>query len=356
MTKKEVVKRRALQKVIEPQTYVNLEFTQIDLPEKTELEIGFSYIDIFEGHYEVTFITDGSKQWIPTDGGENRIHFFSLGSKPILLYNKDKEMTEEIKSANSLGSFVENVISPSTIASYVLAIVGTFMETGLGVPFFQFIQATKLINRVRYIGTDFGKILTAFLDGSSWAIQDSSDNPLEILQYSGKSNNKMDRYWVHLFPLKRIHWQLALYLISFFLKFLIDYFIREMRKLEKVDEFKCKAIFYLRNIHHLIFNFFVCDFILFGVRTITHLKMKDLFSMFNVVLGYTVLIVLAFDIRRQLKTAELLKQTQLSYHLAIQTKKKFEAQTKIRQSYYKAAREVRKRNNRLKEEQNRPEV
>lgn len=61
MTKKEVIQRRVLQKVIDPQNYVKMDFEVVDLPDSTELEIGFSYEDIAEGHYEVTFITDGSK-------------------------------------------------------------------------------------------------------------------------------------------------------------------------------------------------------------------------------------------------------------------------------------------------------
>ena len=251
---------------------------------------------------------------------------------------------------------MESIISPATYASYALAIAGTSMQTGLGVPFFQFIQTTKLVNRVRYVGTDFGLILTAFMDGSSWAIQDSSDNPFEIMQYSGKANNKMDRYWVYLFLLKNIHWQIALYLISFFLRYLPDHFVTEMKKNGKIDETKCKVVYYMRKIHYLIFNFFVCDFFFFGVRTITHLRMKDLFSMLNVVIAYTILVVLVVDIRRHLKTAELLKQAQIAYHLQNLEKKKTEMQTKIRQAHYKAAREVRKRNKQALEDLNKDQA
>ena len=183
----------------------------------------------------------------------------------------------------------------------------------------------KLINRVRYIGTDFGLILTAFMEAMSWTVQDSYDQPLEVLQFSGKSNNKLHKYWVQPFILKRLHWPIALYLISYSLKFLIDYFVRGMRKVGRVDVVKCKVIFYMRKAHYLIFNIFVCEFFFFGVHTILHLKMKDIFSMLNVVMAYAVLVVLIFDIRNQLRTSTLLKQAHFNHHHAILNKKKIDA-------------------------------
>lgn len=103
-----------------------------------------------------------------------------------------------------------------------MSVASVVMGSGLGSPFLKMRQILKLFNRLRYINTNFGRILTQFMTSTGSMVKDVSPNPDDVIKYSRNFSGKMSKYRIILVFWNSFNWKICLYLISWILKLYVN--------------------------------------------------------------------------------------------------------------------------------------
>jgi hypothetical protein len=147
------------------------------------------------------------------------------------------------------------------------------LGSGFTWPMIRFMQILQLFNRLRYINTYFGKILSSFLEATGTISDDQTKNYNELENYGmGKWKGKMNKYSVHILFTNAFLLKTCLYLLSFLAKIFSEFLVRRMISAQKVNVRDCKIVYFTRKIHLLIFTIFLVDMSFYTARSIAHVK------------------------------------------------------------------------------------
>ena len=229
----------------------------------------------------------------------------------------ETESGTDIKKAEEIGKLSKNkgVVAYHGSAGGVVA--GSLLSGSNASPFIKFTQKLKLYSRLRYLGINFGKILSSFLEGISNFEKDSIANNDDLVYYEDSYNYKLSKYKVNLMMFDKLHYKVALYIFSYALKLLDYFFTKKMRKQKKVIKYQCSFIYYHQKVHFIVFNMWVVDMSFFSMRDIMYLNSAyDLKSFIGIILAYLVMIMILNDLVHIYVTSEQLKQIDLPLHFS----------------------------------------
>ena len=338
MKKRDIYANRVLQLIETPEKFVDLTFKPEEASGRTALEVGVLFKELEEGKYDLTYITDGSKNW--TDPSL-KPYYFSLNPISITLDVAEKEKAKDIESAAKQGESISSAGAILNQGSEAVGVAIALLNPASCSILIKFIQSMKLFTRLKYIGVNFGKILTAFLTTGSEFNKDAAKYNDDLQYYSQKTNNKLSLYNVSLITIEKIHWKFALYLISFLLKGFVKFNVRRMKEADKVDVSMCKVIYFLSKIHFIMVNIWIIDFIFYSIRSILHIKKLDGFgSIMSYLVSHLLLTLLLFDLYHIYSVSNLLKDKSVEFHQINIEKNKEELVKKIKNRQYRKAKVV----------------
>ena len=308
-----VVRRRNLEEDFSNLSVVDLNFDKSTLNGETILEIGVIFpFEIATGNYDVSFSAEGGKTWTDNSG---TIYHFSDTLKNIVLYNPKKENPAEVQAAEEQGKALSDVGAASSSVAQGVTVAATLAGSGSAMPFIKLLQTLKLYNRLTYIGTDFGKILTGFMNSAGGMSKDQAIDIETVPYYERKWNGKLSSQYVTILVLEKMSWKIALYTISFFLRFLSTAFVKSMRNANTVNKKKCTFIFFQRKAHFMFLNLWILDMAFYSSRTVSQLRhLQGLYPMLNYVVSILVLILLSCDLMHIYFMANELADCLAPYH------------------------------------------
>jgi hypothetical protein len=203
----------------------------------------------------------------------------------------------------------------SLLAVEGLTAVATLAGGGFALPFIKFLQSVKMFNRLRYINTNFGRILTDFFDKMGKMVKDQSDNPDNLINYSTATRGKLSSFKVKILFTKSLGIKILLYSISYAMKLVPPYLIKDQKWVGKASLKKCKMILLIQKVHFLLFNMFVIDFTFYSLRTMVSITNPDTFWSYSSLLcSYILMIMIMFDIFHVYNTANELQFQLIPLH------------------------------------------
>lgn len=124
------------------------------------------------------------------------------------------ESQNEQKNAKQMGDISKNIGLVGYHGSTGAVVVGSLLSGSNASPFIKFTQKLKLYSRLRYIGIDFGKILSSFLEGISNFEKDSINKNNNLVYYEDSYNYKLSKYKVNLMMFDKINYKVILYVLT----------------------------------------------------------------------------------------------------------------------------------------------
>jgi hypothetical protein len=217
----------ANQLVTEPESKLEFVWTQ-----KTDAD-GFTYLDVAikfqgmeEGEYSLAIITNGLKEWNHSDS----THYFFVSSPQSVSMNAyPKEDEQAIDDAGNLGDFIGKAGEVALPAAEVVGAIAAVGGAGLALPFIKFLQAVKMFNRLRYINTNFGRILTNFFDKMGKMVKDQSEEPDNLIEFSDGSRGKLTKFKVKILWTKTLWIKICVYLLSYIMKVVPPILIKQQQ-------------------------------------------------------------------------------------------------------------------------------